>query len=379
MSVRREKRRDPTTGTTREFWYVDVRINLPDGSQPRIRKVSPIQSRRGAEEYERQVRDLLVRGTFGKEVKQYSFAEYCDELNETGAFATNKPSERRSKEGMLRLHLIPTFGKRLMPEITEGLIDQFKDRQIKDGLHPKTVNNHLILLRTILGRSQRAGIIPVVPVFKKFRVAEQKVEFLSESEMERLYAAAESDKEWKSAVVVALNCGLRLGELIALRWDDVDLVDRKMWVQRSDWQGHEGSPKSGKARVIPLNERVVAALKECRHLKGARIWTRADGSKCNKDDFKIALRRARRHAGLRHFEWHMLRHSFASHLARLGVPLRVIQELLGHASLAMTMRYAHVTSQDHLSAVAELSKVGAELGQHRGNKEKAEARGFGLS
>src|SRR5262249_2309888 len=99
MSVRREKRRDPATGREREFWMIDVDLELPSGERGRGRKVSPLNSRRGAEHYERELRHEILAGTYGRgpATPVPTLAEFEAEFIENYAKVHNKPSEVESK------------------------------------------------------------------------------------------------------------------------------------------------------------------------------------------------------------------------------------------------------------------------------------------
>ena len=115
-----------------------------------------------------------------------------------------------------------------------------------------------------------------------------------------------------------LTTGLRQGELLALRWEDVDLVRGRLLVRRAVARGVVGTPKSGKSREIPLNEKALAALKRQRHLRGELVFCDAAGRMLRKGACKWPLWTACRRAGLRRIGWHTLRHTFASHLVMLN-------------------------------------------------------------
>jgi hypothetical protein len=142
VSVRREKRRDPMTGAMREFWMVDIDYQQPDGRRTRIRKVSPVQTRRGAEQYEREVRQAVADDRFGRE-EVPRFDEFRKEFMETYVAANNKPSERISKTSMFKFHLVPAFGRMRLDEIGTRDIERFKAEKLAAGLRPKSVNNML--------------------------------------------------------------------------------------------------------------------------------------------------------------------------------------------------------------------------------------------
>lgn len=381
MSTRHVKRRDPKTGTVRKVWMIDIDIELPDGTRKRCRKVSQVQTRRGALEFERERRAALMSGTYKrKEISPPVFSEFAKEFMSTYASVKNKPSEVTAKRSVLRRHLLPAFGKLRLDEITTHSVATFTAAQVELGLTAKSINNQLIVLGTILVKAVDWNKLSKVPKIEKMKVAEPKSDFLSFDEAPRLEIAATDFPEWHSAVIVALHTGLRLGELIALQWDDVDLVAGRLTVRRSDWHGHLGSPKSGKERTIKLNARAAAALKRHRHLRGLWIWSQPNGERLNKDDFRDALKRVRKHAGLRNFGWHTLRHTFASHLVMRGVALKAVQELLGHASITTTMRYAHVSPDVGERAVdALLAPAPGESRQPDGNNEKPKVVAFGSS
>lgn len=138
---------------------------------------------------------------------------------------------------------------------------------------------------------------------------------------------------------------MRIGELTALKWSDVDLVKKVLTVNRNAYKRVlSDSPKNGKSRDIPLSDLAVETLKAQRlrsALRGEFVFSDSEGAFVNFYCTRTMDRVCRR-AGLRKIGWHALRHTFASHLVMLGVPLKVVQELLGHSSMDMTLRYAHL-------------------------------------
>jgi integrase len=184
--------------------------------------------------------------------------------------------------------------------------------------------------------------VPRMPRIKTLKVPPQKFDFFTFEELEALVATSASEPEWHAAVLVAGEGGLRLGELFALEWTDVDFKNGLLTVMRNDWRGTIGAPKSGRDRKIPLTTRVTAALKAIRHLKGKLVFCWGDGSRWTNSTIRAGLKRQAKGAGLRVTGWHVLRHTFCSHLAMRGAPAIAIKELAGHSSIAVTNRYTHL-------------------------------------
>jgi integrase len=234
----------------------------------------------------------------------------------------------------------------------------------------KTVNGVLEVLSKMLHVARKRGVIAAVPEIEWLRVPPQKFDFLTFEEADQLIAAAEG--ELHTMIIVALRTGLRLGELRGLRWEDVDLAAGKIRVWQSivyiKRRGETGrdvvtTPKSHKAREVPLSDEARAALRAHRHLRGPLVFCDEGGAVVQFQKTQQALWRVFRQAKLRQMGWHALRHTFASHLAMRGVPLKVIQELLGHASITVTMRYAHLSPGITRDAVKLLDGPGHDHGQ----------------
>lgn len=328
----------------RGHWWVDFRFGAE-----RIRRRSPVDTKRGAEQFERQLREEMLTPTpEAKEVP--TLREFWPEFI---AFAKrrNKPSEVCLKESIFLHHLEPAFGSKHLDEITTRSIDRYT--ATKTSIHPKTVNNTLTVLRKALATAQDWGLLETLPKFNRLKAPKPKFDFLSSEESERLLAAAED--EWRVALLVSLRTGIRQGEFRALRWEDVDLVAGRMTINQSNWRGIVGTPKSGHSRDIPLSTEVVKALKGHRHLIGDLVFCHPTGRAWNPDELRPPLYRACKKAGLRRIGWHVMRHSFASQLVTRGVPLKAVQEMLGHATMDVTLRYSHLSPDVSRDAVERLS------------------------
>lgn len=361
MSVRQQTRKHPTTGALYKRWYVDITFEHADGRVERVRKDSPVQTKRGTELYEQQVRLALIGGTFRKEEPAPAplFADFAKEFISTYAKTNNKPSEVQTKESALKNHLVPAFGKLRLDVIGSREIERFKSQKLAQKLKAKTINNLLTIVRKMLSVAQEWGLIPFVPKVKWLKLPPNKFDFLDFGEAERLIKAA--DGEWRTMITVALKTGLRQGELLALSWDDIDLVAGRLVVSRNFVRGEITTPKNGKTREIPLGDEVLAALKRHRHLRGDVVFCKADGTMFTKGESKHPLWRACRRAGLRRIGWHVLRHTFASHLVMRGAVLKAVQELMGHSSIKMTERYAHLSPDVRKDAVRLLDRPGAPV------------------
>lgn len=223
-------------------------------------------------------------------------------------------------------------------------------------LKPKTINNVLTVLGHVLQVGRKRGLIGTVPEISRVKAPLPKWDFLTFDEAERLIAHAEG--EWRTMILVALRTGLRRGELLGLRWEDVDLECGRLHVVENYVRGQFKAPKSGKAREVALSDVAREALLGHRHTRGERVFCDAQGAPLTQGVMASQLERMCRLSGLRTIGWHVLRHTFASHLVMRGVAIRAVQELMGHASIVITQRYAHLAPHVSQDAVRLLDAPG---------------------
>lgn len=287
----------------------------------------------------------------------------------------DKLSSFQSKEDIVNRHIVPRLGDRRLDEVDKAVIQDFRKalsetrnarlKRAVQMLTPKTINNVLTVLGHLLHVAQERGLIVAVPKIKRVKAPPPKFDFLTFDEADRLVAHAEG--EWRTMILVALRTGLRRGELLGLRWEDVDLVNGRLYVCESYVRGLFGVPKSGKPREVALSDEARRALAAHRHTRSERVFCDAEGRPFTQGVMASQLDRMCRLAKLRPIGWHVLRHSFASHLVMRGVAIRTVQELMGHASIVITQRYAHLMPDVARDAVKLLDASVKNLHAVRGD------------
>jgi len=274
--------------------------------------------------------------TFQKFVEEQWWPVYPDA-------AENRLTTRVEKEAHLRLYLMPRLARLPLDQVRGQAVDRILADLARKGLSPKTRRNVRATLRKILQSAVDWGVLPAVPPLQKIRVPDPAWDHYTAEEASQLFQAARTPEE-RALLVFAIHTGARAGEQIAIEWGDIDFFNRRIVFRRSCVRGRVGPTKSGRERWVPLTRTLEAALKSLQHLKGKLVFCNPDGSGLTIDQLHERLWSASRRAGLRKVRWHDLRHSFASQLAVAGVPIPQIQQWMGHRSIQMTMRYAHLAS-----------------------------------
>jgi len=349
-------------------WWVDFRFN-----DVRYRKRSPENSKVGATSYEVALRQRLAKGdpiNGEKEVAKElpTFKEFSETWFRTYVLTNNKFSEQTAKRGNLNKHLIPFFGETPIDAISGFQVEQYKSVKLKSRLSPKSINNHLSTLAKCLRCAQEWLGLNRIPTIKLLKVPPQRFDFLTTDESQQLLQAIENPM-WYAMVLLALRSGLRVGELFGLEWKDIELGSRQLTVRRSIVNGVTGSPKNNRERHVPLSEQVYDALSKLRAGGGAVFRRKKGGPFRNRNIPHRKLHHFCKRAGLRPIGWHTLRHTFASQLSANCVPIRTIQELLGHSDIKTTMRYTHVSPSNLIEAIGTLEEIDSrKSGQQVGNR-----------
>lgn len=300
-----------------------------------------------------------------------AFSGFAKHWLDVHVAANCKPSYHRSTEQTLRVHLVPFFGDADLRAITVELVEQYKAAQVKASAPPKSINNRLGVLGSMFTAAVRwkyADLNPVHEV-RPMKVPDAVISFWTPDQSEAFLAAALRVRPgWHPFFLCALRTGLRLGELVALQWGDLDLVKGQVHVRRSWTHGKLGTPKSGRSRIVPASPELVEAFKAHRHLNGDLVFCKPEGGYLDRNKVKHPFWTCTRAAGLPEIRIHDLRHTFASQLVMRGVPLNAVKELLGHATIEMTMRYAHLAPGASSAYVALLDGgdrlAGRDPGSH---------------
>jgi integrase len=358
------------TRLIRKSWWVDFRFD-----HTRYRRRSPENSRTGARAYEAALRRHLARGEdiTGKKAlaEQQSFAAFVPKWFEEYVVPNNKPSEQKTKKHTFLASLVPFFGRMALSGIGVRDVEQYKAKLLREGKSPKTINNHLTMLRKCLHTAYDwLEIKGTPPKIVWLKCPPPRTDYLTSEECDLLLR--HSTGTVREMILAALRTGMRQGELKGLQWTSIDWSNRSVAVRhsRSDITKSLGSPKGNRERHVPLDIDLREALNARRQTEGY-VFLDNNGQPFTHMKVSKVLAGACRRAGVRKIGWHVLRHTFATHLSMNGTPLNIVQALLGHSSITMTMRYAHVAPSALRTAI-ELANPrtagAATLGQPVGNR-----------
>lgn len=300
-------------------------------------------------------------------------------LDAADYWETNRAPQKRSYKDDLSIlkQLRAHFGALGLGDAGPWVAAIDRYRALKLGLNPKTVANHLTLLGSVLRLAHDLGWMNRVPPIKKPRVkvASSNYSYLrTDEEIARFLRAALEEGEGVFALYAcAIYTGMRAGELAGLRWDDVDLQRRLIMVQRS----FEGPTKSGEPRPVPIVDALLATLRWWRLRHGGRlVFTNRDGGMLRPSGrvFQETLHRVldRAHFPMidrggkrkRYIHFHDLRHTFASAWVMRGGDLFRLQRVLGHSTVAMTLRYSHLAPSafaEDYARFADLRVAGGDV------------------
>lgn len=312
----------------------------------------------------------------GKKQKASTLQAFIDSVYKSWLL-DNRKSGQDAYERLTRSFL--QLATKQLEAITPWDIELWRKQKKKAGLGDSTLKRDLSELKTMMKRAKKWGFIETNQIydFQYGRIDDNKVDrYLSDVERQLLYHALndreqeltnkrKSGNEWRNErgyelmsdftncgyvdhlmpmVVVALNTGLRRGELFQLRWINVNLSSKQITVTST-------TSKSKKARYVPLNIEALNTLKSWHEQtrNSEYVFPNKDGEPLT--DVKHSWASLLERAAIKSFRFHDMRHDFASQLVKKGVSLYVVKDLLGHSTIQVTERYAHLAPKQLEDAV----------------------------
>ena len=362
-----------TRGKKKKMWVARWREGViqPDGTVERILRsevlglVSEIPSRRDARIL-LQSRLAAINSGQRRAQATMSFGAFVADHFEPVALPTLKPATQEIYSFLLRKHLLPRFRDCRLCDITRAEVQPFLIGKLKNGYAWETTHHLRSLLSKVIGTAVDWNFLSDNRV-RGTKMPERSLKrphrFLSLDEVRRLLAA--SEEPVRTIVLIAVMTGLRIGEILALRWGRINLAAGTLRVEETCYKGTFGTPKTrASRREVPLTPGVVQALQSrrasCRDIAdGALVFsTRLGTPLAAKNLRRRQLHPASQQAGLGSVDWHSLRHTHGTLLHEQGTPLRVAQAQLGHSHMTTTLQiYTHASGSAQRQAVDQLESL----------------------
>jgi len=277
--------------------------------------------------------------------QKIKFEDFVPTYLELHSRLNKKPLVVRRDEGLIK-NLSTHFAGKYLFSIVPEAIEKYKAERSKQ-VSPATVNRELACLKSIYNKAIEWGKADENPVrkVKFFRENNQRIRYLEKDEIRKLVDYCPEDL--KSLVIIALNTGMRKGEILNLKWSDIDLDKGIFYLLDT---------KNNEPREVQMNQQAREALDGIAKIPGSPYVFRDEQGNLSIYNMRKKFETALKKSGIINFRFHDLRHTFASHLAMLGIDLKTMQELMGHKTIEMTLRYAHLSPDHKRRAVESLGQ-----------------------
>ena len=293
-----------------------------------------------------------------------SFKELTEKYLDYGK-TNGKRSLRRDRSSVKAL--MSHFKYLKISQVTSLLIEDYKRKRLEENRKAGTINRELSALRHMLNLAKRWKIIRESPMseVKQLKEEKYKMRILDKAEADLLMDAAA--EYLKSIILVALNTAMRQGEILSLKWDDIDFVRYSIHIR-------EENSKSGKARNVPMNSLVAETLKKLkRNCEFVFENPRRRGKRIK--DISWSFKKALKESGIEKLRFNDLRHTAASWMVvKCGIDLVTVKEILGHPDIKITMIYLHASQGSKRRAVEGLEKIFSTQNIVRKQEEKFEEK-----
>ena len=261
----------------------------------------------------------------------------------------------------LRVHIQPFFGRTRLDEIGLPHVREFVKAMLAKQLKPATVLKAVAIVKEMFKHAVQWGYLDANPALyiERPRVEIEEMEILTPPEIRRLFEAAEEPV--RTLLLCAVLTGMRRGELLGLKWEDIDFEGNRIHVRRALWRRKFVTPKSRRSRrAIDMGPTLKAALGRLpSRFKGEIVFTSPEGGVMDPDNFSSRdWARVLRRSKLKRIRFHDLRHTYASLLIAQGAHPKYIQVQLGHASIQTTLdRYGHLMPEMHEAEARKLDRL----------------------
>ncbi len=293
-----------------------------------------------------------------------SFGEFAERWMTEVAPSRLKSTAVAEYASLLRLHVLPFFADRPVAEISADEIQSYMAFKVESGLSPRSVRNHLAVLRAMLKNAVAVGLVDANVAMKVTAPKYQRVEqrFPTPSEMKAILDSC--PRAWTLALAIPIYSSARKGEALALRWSSVSIENRQIAFIRSMHAGVEHTVKSSASRAsVAMAEELVPLFLERRQhvpdpIDGLVLCDKS-GAALGDGVLNRVLSRACQKAGVEHFTYHQLRHGSIAALIASGAHPLVVSRFARHASVATTLdEYGHLLAPlAGGDAIADLSRV----------------------
>jgi len=318
-----------------------------------------VRNTSGTSDYKEAMKELTKRRNNAAKGKQEEKIEYrkvlfTDAMDDYLKWA--KPQRAYDNKEYMKKDLIARFGNIPLKRFSVSMLEAYQQDLLAQGKAPGTINRRVALLKHLFHKANDWNMVDnetlqIVRKVKKLKEPPGRLRYLTPEEGRRLLAECKK-RLLREIVTVALNTGMRRGEILALKWENVDLRNGYLQVVQS---------KNGESRTIPINGAVREVLSgTVRRLDVSFVFCDAKGRAMK--EVGCSFDSACKRAGLYNFHFHDLRHSAASFMAMGGIDLLSIGKILGHKTFAMTQRYAHL-SPGHLRIAVDA--IGTAMASHQ--------------
>ena len=358
-------------------WKVDCQVTHPDGTESRKTYTLREGTKKDARAYEVRLTQDMEREWADPELKQMkeqsikakgtTFADAWALWLADCKARQNAPSTIAGKETAYRVHISEVVGSYTLDKLTEQKLSEIATELAKrkpkgkrskgNPLTAKTVNEWMRFIGACLKFAHKRKLIrysPEMPEPIKYQPSEQA--YLTESESNLLVAAVKKEPLTHLIILLCLDCGLRIGEALGVKWDAIDFEQGLLTVRGKMYEGnYQPYTKGKRVKVVALSDRLTTALTNYGKDESCEFVCFDHASKQQKKWAGTkAITRACLAAGITRISWHGLRHSFCTHLVNAGVPSAIAAKAAGHASEQTFRGYTHISGASTRAALAAL-------------------------